>query len=84
MYFEDIGFRYLGPVDGHSISDMEDLFSKAKELHGPTLIHVLTKKGKGYKFAEETPEKFHGISAFNVETGEKKFKLDDDDVLDET
>ena len=57
MYFEDIGFRYLGPVDGHNISDMEDLFSKAKELHGPTLIHVLTKKGKGYKFAEETPEK---------------------------
>ena len=70
MYFEDIGFRYLGPVDGHNISDMEDLLSKAKELHGPTLIHVLTKKGKGYKFAEETPEKYHGISAFNVETGE--------------
>ena len=70
MYFEDIGFRYLGPVDGHNISDMEDLFSKAKELHGPTLIHVLTKKGKGYKFAEEIPEKFHGISAFDVSTGE--------------
>lgn len=78
MYFEDIGFRYLGPVDGHNISDMEDLFSKAKELHGPTLIHVLTKKGKGYKFAEETPEKFHGISAFNIETGEPiKQKKDD-------
>lgn len=70
MYFEDIGFRYLGPVDGHNISDMEDLFSKAKDLHGPTLIHVITKKGKGYSFAEKTPEKFHGISKFNIDTGE--------------
>ena len=70
MYFEEIGFRYLGPVDGHSISDMEDLFLKAKDLSGPTLIHVITKKGKGYKYAEETPEKFHGISKFNVSSGE--------------
>ena len=70
MYFEDIGFRYLGPVDGHNISDMEDLLTKAKDLHGPTLIHVITKKGKGYSFAEKTPEKFHGISKFNLDTGE--------------
>ena len=70
MYFEDIGFRYLGPVDGHNIADLEDLFNKAKDLNGPTLIHVLTKKGKGYKFAEEIPEKFHGISKFDINTGE--------------
>lgn len=78
MYFEDIGFRYLGPVDGHNISDMEDLFSKAKDLHGPTLIHVITKKGKGYSFAEEVPEKFHGISKFNIETGEVVNPKDND------
>lgn len=72
MYFEEIGFRYLGPVDGHNISDLEDLFSKAKELEGPTLIHVLTKKGKGYKYAEEIPEKFHGVGEFDINTGLSK------------
>ncbi|MBR3210538.1 MAG: 1-deoxy-D-xylulose-5-phosphate synthase [Bacilli bacterium] len=75
MYFEEIGFRYLGPVDGHNISDLEDLLSKAKDLEGPTLIHVLTKKGKGYKFAEENPDQFHGVSQFDLETGKAvKFK----------
>ena len=69
MYFEEIGFRYLGPVDGHNISDLEDLLAKAKELDGPTLIHVLTTKGKGYKYAEENPDKFHGVGPFNIETG---------------
>ena len=78
MYFEEIGFRYLGPVDGHNISDLEDIVSKAKDLEGPTLIHVVTKKGKGYKFAEENPDQFHGVSKFNLETGEPiKFKSDD-------
>ena len=70
MYFEEIGFRYLGPVDGHNISDMEYLFSKAKDLEGPTLIHVITTKGKGYEPAEENPDKFHGIGKFDVFTGE--------------
>ncbi len=70
MYFEEIGFRYLGPVDGHNIEVLEELLTKAKELEGPTLIHVLTKKGKGYKIAEDNPAKFHGIGAFDVETGE--------------
>jgi len=72
MYFEEIGFRYLGPVDGHNIGDMEDLFKRAKELEGPILIHVLTKKGKGYGPAEENPDKFHGISPFNLEDGSLK------------
>ena len=69
MFFEDIGFKYLGPVDGHNIEDLEYLFSRAKELDEPVLIHVLTKKGKGYKPAEENPDKFHSTSAFNIETG---------------
>ena len=71
MFFEDIGFTYLGPVDGHNIEKLESILKIAKEVNGPVLVHVLTKKGKGYKFAEENPDKFHGISTFNPETGEK-------------
>ena len=71
MYFEDIGFTYLGPVDGHSIEKLENILKIAKEVNGPVLVHAITKKGKGYKIAEENPDKFHGISAFNIETGEK-------------
>ena len=70
MYFEEIGFRYLGPVDGHDISNLEEIFRNVKALDGPTIIHVVTKKGKGYTPAEEYPNKFHGISSFDVETGE--------------
>lgn len=71
MYFEDIGFRYLGPVDGHDIDKLESILRISKGLDGPVLIHVLTKKGKGYKPAEEHPDKFHSTSKFNLETGEK-------------
>ena len=71
MYFEDIGFTYLGPVDGHNIEKLESILKIAKNVQGPVLVHIITKKGKGYKFAEENPDKFHGISAFNPETGEK-------------
>ena len=70
MYFEEIGIKYLGPVDGHNISDLESIFSKAKDFDEPVLIHVLTKKGKGYLPAEENPSKFHGIGPFDKETGE--------------
>ena len=69
MYFEEIGIRYLGPVDGHNIEDLESILKKAKQLTGPTLIHVLTKKGKGYIPAEENPSAFHGTSGFDIETG---------------
>ena len=72
MYFEDIGFTYLGPVDGHNIKKLEDILERSKKIKGPVLIHVVTKKGKGYKLAEENPDKFHGISAYNKETGETK------------
>lgn len=72
MYFEDIGFTYLGPVDGHAIKKLEDILERSKKINGPVLIHVVTKKGKGYKLAEENPDKFHGISAYDKETGEVK------------
>ena len=71
MYFEDIGFRYLGPVDGHNLEELERMLEIAKNQSGPILLHVVTKKGKGYKPAEENPDKFHGISKFDIETGEK-------------
>lgn len=74
MYFEDIGFTYLGPVDGHNIEELEKILKQSKHLEGPILIHVITKKGKGYRFAEETPDKFHGISSFDIKTGEKTSK----------
>lgn len=62
MFFENIGYTYLGPVNGHSISDMEDIFKRAKNIKGPKLIHVITTKGKGYYEAEKNPNKYHAIS----------------------
>lgn len=69
MYFENIGFTYLGPVDGHDIESMEEIFKRALHMKGPILVHVITKKGKGYSYAEEKPNKFHAVSAFDLETG---------------
>ncbi len=71
MYFEDIGFRYLGPIDGHNIQELEEILELCKEQDGPILLHVRTKKGKGYKPAEDNPDKFHSTSKFDIETGEK-------------
>ena len=70
MYFEEIGIKYLGPVDGHNIKDLEDIFEKAKSFDEPVIIHVLTKKGKGYKPAEDIPSKFHGVGPFDLSTGD--------------
>lgn len=72
MFFEDIGFRYLGPVDGHNIEELERMLNISKQLDGPVLIHILTKKGKGYKIAEENPDKFHATGSFDLETGKPK------------
>ncbi len=69
MYFEEIGLKYIGPIDGHNIEELEAIFKKAKNIDEPVLIHVITKKGKGYKFAEESPEQYHGVSPFNIDTG---------------
>lgn len=74
MLFEELGFRYIGPVDGHDITALIKILTIAKRLKGPILIHVFTQKGKGYTFAEEKPQLFHGISPFEVETGEVKSK----------
>lgn len=70
MFFEDMGIKYLGPIDGHNIKELTKVLAMAKEIKGPVIIHTITKKGKGYKFAEKSPDKFHGISAFNKNTGE--------------
>ena len=72
MFFEDIGFTYLGPVDGHDIEQLENIMRLSKQVTGPVLIHVLTKKGKGYKIAEENPDKFHATAPFDIETGKTK------------
>ena len=67
--FENMGFTYLGPADGHDLPSLISLLTSAKELNEPVLVHVVTKKGHGYRFAEEDPAKFHGIGKFNPETG---------------
>ena len=68
--FEDMGFTYLGPVDGHDVKRLTQLLSYARELRGPVLLHVRTVKGKGYTPAERNPDLFHGVGRFCVETGE--------------
>lgn len=68
--FSGMGMYYLGPVDGHDIGKLETVIRWARELRKPVLVHVATKKGKGYKYAEEHPEKFHGVGRFDIETGE--------------
>lgn len=69
--FESMGFTYLGPADGHDLPGLISLLTAAKELREPVLVHVVTKKGYGYPFAEEDPAKFHGIGKFNPDTGKK-------------
>lgn len=70
MIFEELGFTYLGPIDGHNIEDVTNILQQAKTLGGPVLVHVITKKGKGYLHAEENPDKFHGIGPFDTLSGE--------------
>ncbi len=67
--FERMGFTYLGPIDGHDLNRLCDVLAWARELNGPVLVHVNTVKGKGYPFAEQNPDKFHGIGPFDPETG---------------
>lgn len=67
--FEDMGFYYYGPFDGHDTEKLIEVFNNVKSIQHPVLIHVLTRKGKGYAFAEENPKAFHGISSFDVKTG---------------
>lgn len=69
--FENMGFTYLGPVDGHDLPGLISLLTAARDLREPVLVHVVTRKGCGYRFAEEDPAKFHGIGRFDPETGKK-------------
>lgn len=69
MMFEDIGYTYIGPVYGHDEEKIEGVLKIAKEMEGPVLVHICTEKGKGYKPAEENPDKFHGIAPFDKDSG---------------
>ncbi len=68
-YFEDMGFRYIGPIDGHDIPALTGAMDSAKMVNGPVLLHINTIKGKGYDFAENSPEIYHGVSHFDIEKG---------------
>lgn len=69
--FENMGFKYLGPVDGHDLRELISVLRAARDLQEPTLVHVVTRKGCGYRFAEDDPAKFHGIGIFDPDTGKK-------------
>ena len=71
-----MGITYIGPIDGHNVPLMVDTLNRAKQLDEPIIIHVVTKKGKGYRPAEQNPAKFHGISPFSLKTGEVLKKSD--------
>ena len=68
--FEDMGFLYLGPIDGHNIGELTRIFRRAKELSVPVIVHCVTQKGKGYAFSERNPEKYHGVAPFSIDTGD--------------
>ena len=68
-FFEELGFTYFGPVDGHNLQNLCDILAEAKKTEGPSIIHVQTKKGKGYAFAEQNPGAYHGVSRFDIATG---------------
>lgn len=69
LVFEELGFDYVGPVNGHSLEELLSVLAKVKDQPGPTLLHVVTQKGKGYPHAEQLPVKFHGVTQFDVSTG---------------
>lgn len=77
MFFEDMGITYLGPVDGHNITQMVKVFNEAKRLNHAVIVHVITKKGKGYELAEKNPSKFHGVEPFDRKSGEVVDKRED-------
>ena len=72
LVFEELGFRYVGPIDGHNLRELIRTLKNVKRLKGPILLHVSTMKGKGYRFAEQDPERFHKIEPFDLVTGQDK------------
>ena len=82
MMFENLGAKYLGPVDGHKIEDMISLLKEASKVNGPVVVHVITEKGRGYEPAELSPARFHGTAPFHVSTGELKKEKEKADYTD--
>ncbi|MFV0440106.1 MAG: 1-deoxy-D-xylulose-5-phosphate synthase [Lachnospirales bacterium] len=82
-FFDDLGFKYYGLIDGHNINELVDAMEAVNEIDGPVILHVKTVKGKGYSFSEKNPGKFHGISAFDVKTGNslKEKSISNSDVF---
>ena len=74
MFFEELGFRYFGPIDGHDLQKLTDTFRFVRGMSGPRVIHVMTQKGKGFSFAESNQEKWHGLAAYDPVTGEARKK----------
>jgi len=72
IFFEELGFQYFGPIDGHTLIYLIDTLKNIKRMKGPILVHVVTKKGKGYTHAEDDPSRFHGVSTFEIDTGNSK------------
>jgi 1-deoxy-D-xylulose-5-phosphate synthase len=69
LLFEELGFKYIGPIEGHRLDHLVETFSNVAKMEGPILVHVLTKKGRGYRPAESDPSRFHGVGPFHIETG---------------
>ncbi len=82
MFFEQMNITYVGPIDGHNIGQMYEAFLAASRKNGPVLVHVITKKGKGYDCAEHDPGQFHGVDAFDVETGKSLSEKQGDTYTD--
>ena len=76
MLFENLNINYVGPIDGHNVKKLTEVFDTVKNFNEPVLIHIKTIKGKGYKYAEENPTLFHGVPSFDIETGNLKIKKD--------
>ena len=72
IWFEELGFRYFGPVDGHNLTHLIETLERVKKIEGPVLVHIVTKKGRGYLPAEREPAKFHGLGPFDIKTGKPK------------
>jgi len=81
-FFEELGFRYFGPINGHNIKELTTMFKNLSRLKEPVIVHVVTKKGKGYRFAEEKPSFFHSAPKFDIKTGEVKAGKDDKTFTD--
>jgi len=74
LLFEELGFKYYGPTDGHDVNGLIDVLENLKDQSGPRILHVITKKGKGYKLAEQNPISYHGVTPFDIKTGKPKTK----------